>query len=116
MADRLRKDLPFVALRNRPCNEAISGALSDLRRERDERPDPRRPPQLDLKPPGQRPHARGVYRQRHRLVQGRGHDPPMPHARRTLVVLLDEESSGHAAIARLELELDPEQVRLPATE
>ena len=58
-----------------------------------------------------------MHEQRHRLVERRGDDPAVGEAGRTLVVLLDEEAPGDAAVAvRLDLELEAEQVRLPAAE
>src|SRR5947209_1390228 len=116
MAGALRDHRPLVALRAGGNQEAIGGALRDLRRDGDERAHPRRREQVHLQPPGQGPNPRSLHGQRHRLVERRGHDAAVADTGRTLVVLLDEEAPGHstAALDLLDLELDPEQVRLPA--
>src|SRR3954453_6275393 len=86
------------------------------RLELEELPDGRGGLEVDLEPDRQREHVTVVDQQRHRLVESGGHDPPGRVAGRPLVVLLEEKApAGNVAVA-LHLELEPEEVRLPAAE
>ena len=64
-------------------------------------------------------HPARVESDRHRLLERAGHHAGMRAAGQALVVLLEEEATAHRAwlpVRRLELHLEPEQVRVSAAE
>src|SRR3954447_25108159 len=72
--------------------------------------DGHRAEQIELEPARERVDARVVHDERHRLVEGRAHHAAVREARRSLVVLLEEEAAGERAVVlRRQLELQPEQ-------
>ena len=72
--------------------------------------------QLDLDLARQSGAPLGMHGQAHRFVERGGDDPAVRDARGALVILLHEESPGHSITGALQLQLESEQVRLPAAE
>src|SRR4051812_43407554 len=103
-------------LRLGPQQQPSRLALHHTRLELEELAHGRRLLQRDLEPLRQGGDPLVMEQQRHRFPKRRRHNPAVRDARRPLVVLLQEEAAVHALTVALHLELQAEQVGLPAAE
>lgn len=93
----------------------LPSRLSARARTFKEAADRRRHVQIDLVVTGAGVHPVRVQHEGHRLVERRAHDAAVREAGRPLVVLLHEEAAHEPAL-RVELQVQPEDVRQAAAE